>query len=119
MRREAQGRDARREVSLPDGMTPPANSAVLAAHLIGKLSSPSKAAIRAELTARLEDALNRLEAIDREIIVLRHFEGLTNVEAAQLLGLKATAVSNRFVRALERLRVVLDQMPEFSTELGK
>jgi RNA polymerase sigma-70 factor (ECF subfamily) len=73
--------------------------------------------MRAELSAQLEVALNGLEAIDREIILLRHFEELTNSEAAQLLGLKASAVCNRYVRALQRLRLVLDQMPEFSSGL--
>ncbi len=113
-----QGRDARREISLLDGATPAASSAILAAHLVGVLSSPSTAAMRAEMVARLEDALNRLDAMDREIIVLRHFEELTNSEAAQVLDLKPSAVCNRYVRALERLRGVLDQMPEFSTEPG-
>lgn len=112
-----QGRNAGREISLCDGTAPAASSAILAVHLAGTLSSPSNAAMRAELTALLEVALNRLEAMDREIIVLRHFEDLTNSEAAALLGLKASAVCNRYVRALERLREVLDQMPEFSSGL--
>lgn len=111
-----QGRDARREVPLLDAATPPASSAALAAHLAGTMSSPSNMAMRGEMTARLEEALNRLDAVDREIIVLRHFEELTNSEAAQVLDLKASAVCNRYVRALERLRAVLDQMPEFSIE---
>jgi RNA polymerase sigma-70 factor (ECF subfamily) len=114
-----QGRAVGRETALFETAGPAPDSTLLAAHLVGRLSSPSHAALRAELAARLDQALNRLGAIDREIIVLRHFEELTNSEVAKLLDLKPSAVSNRHVRALERLRVVLDQMPEFFSELQK
>jgi len=112
-----QARDAGREISLFDGAFPAANSAALAAHLVGRLSSPSTAAVRAELKAKLEDVLNGMDEIDREIIVLRHFEELTNSEAAQLLDIKPSAACNRHVRALERLRQALDETPEFASEL--
>jgi RNA polymerase sigma-70 factor (ECF subfamily) len=109
-----QGRDAHREISLVNGSFPAADSAALAEHLVGRLTSPSTAAMRAELRAKFEEALNQLDSIDREMIVLRHFEELTNAEAAHLLDLKPSAACNRYVRALERLRVVLDDIPAFA-----
>jgi RNA polymerase sigma-70 factor (ECF subfamily) len=114
-----QGRDARREVSPRGGGLPEANSGALAAHLVARAISPSGVAMQAELKDRLEQALDELDAMDREIIVLRHFEELTNSEAAQLLDLSPSATCNRYVRALERLRQVLDKFPELSGELWK
>ena len=57
---------------------------------------------------RLQEALNRMDAIDREVLVLRHFEELSNAETAQALGLEKTAASNRYIRALKRLRGAMD-----------
>jgi RNA polymerase sigma-70 factor (ECF subfamily) len=114
-----QARDAGRDISLFDGAFPAANSAELAARLVGRLSSPSTAAVRAELRAQLETVLNGMDEIDREIIVLRHFEELTNSEAAQLLDIKPSAACNRHVRALEHLRRALDEIPGFAGEMWK
>ena len=101
-----QGRSALRERSL-ELAEPAASSALMAAHLVGKLSSPSSAALAAEQKQRLQVAIDALDAIDREIIVLRHFEELSNSEAATVLGLQPTAANNRYVRALGRLKAVL------------
>src|SRR6516165_2056044 len=76
------GRHAGREVSLYHGALPEASSAALAAHLLGRDTRPSEAAQRAERAIQLQDALNNLEPIDREILALRHFEQLSNAEAA-------------------------------------
>lgn len=100
----AQGRDATREVSIFSGPTPQATSAVLAAQLLGKQTSPSQAAIRAETRRRLEAKLNELDDMDREVLALRHFEQLTNAEVARVLGIGESAASNRYVRALRRLK---------------
>jgi RNA polymerase sigma-70 factor (ECF subfamily) len=102
-----QARDAGREVSLYRGAYPTASSAALAAQLLGRLTTPSEAALRAELQVRVQEALNGMDAIDREVLALRHFEQLSNGETAQVLGIKETAAANRYVRALERLRGVL------------
>jgi RNA polymerase sigma-70 factor (ECF subfamily) len=106
-----QARDAGREVSLYRGAYPKASSAALAAQLLGRLTSPSEAALRAELKVRVQEALNTMGELDREVIALRHFEQLSNAEAAQVLGIKETAAANRYVRALERLRGVLSGRP--------
>ncbi len=106
-----QARDAGREVSLFRGALPAASSAALAAQLLGKLTTPSQAAMKAELKIRLQEALNSMDAMDREVLTLRHFEQLSNAETALVLGLKETAACNRYVRALERLRGILGAMP--------
>lgn len=103
-------RDARREVSLYSSALPQASSITLAAHLLGKLTSPSNAAIRAERQIRVQQALNVLEPIDREILALRHFEMLSNEETAQVLCLTKAAASNRYIRALRRIKVVLAEI---------
>lgn len=102
----AQMRDARRDVSLYRGAFPEATSVVLAAQLLGRLTSPSVAAIRAELKIRLQDALNSMEPMDREVLALRHFEQLSNSETAMELGISHAAASKRYLRALERLEII-------------
>ncbi len=101
-------RDAGREISIFAGPSPQATSAVLAAHLLGKHTSPSVAAMRAETTQRVENALNAMGEMDREILALRRFERLQNHEVAKLLDISTTAASNRYIRALERLRKEVD-----------
>ena len=65
---------------------PPAHC--LAAHLVGECTSPSRAVERAELLAKVEDALESLEPIDREVLSLRHFEELSNADTAAILGIE-------------------------------
>jgi RNA polymerase sigma-70 factor (ECF subfamily) len=107
----AQARDAGREISLYRGAFPETTTADLAAHFLGKLSSPSHVAIRIEQKIRLQEALNTLEPLDREILALRHFEQLSNGEAAEVLQLDKSAASKRYTRALVRLKAVLVAMP--------
>jgi RNA polymerase sigma-70 factor (ECF subfamily) len=71
---------------------------------MGSQTSPSQAVMRAEQRLKLEEALNSMDSVDREILVLRHFEQLSNSEIAQVLELSPTAASNRYVRAIKRLR---------------
>src|ERR1700675_2728624 len=72
----AQMRDAGREVSLYRGALPHASSASLAQQMLAGLTSPTQAAVRAELQLRLHEVLNSMDTIDREVVVLRHFEEL-------------------------------------------
>ena len=104
-------RDADREVSIHRGNTPSVESVTLAEKLLGRLSTASQAAMKAELKLKVQDALNSMEPNDREMLVLRHFEELTNSEAALSLGISTTAACNRYVRALDRLKKVFDRMP--------
>ena len=107
----AQARDVGREFSLYQGALPETTSAALAAHLLGRHSSPSEAAIRAERRLRLQDALNSLDAVDREILVLRHYEQLSNNETAAVLGIDKSAASKRYARALVRMKQILAELP--------
>jgi RNA polymerase sigma-70 factor (ECF subfamily) len=108
----AKMRSAGLEVSLYQGDFPRASSASLAELLLGRLTAPSRAAIRAETQLRVQEALNAMDPIDREVLVLRHFEMLSNEEAAQALGLKTSAASNRHMRALRRLKEIMAQVPD-------
>ena len=100
----AQARAAGREVSLYRGPMPEASSAALAAHLLGKEARPSEVAMMAERKLRLQEALNCLDPLDREVLALRHFEQLSLTEVASLLGISEAAAGKRHLRALERLR---------------
>jgi RNA polymerase sigma-70 factor (ECF subfamily) len=108
-----QMRDVGQEVSLFSGPLPQASSASLAAQLLGRLTTPSQAAVRAEMQLRLQEALNGMDPTDREVLTLRHFEELSNSETAQVLGIQKAAASNRYVRALRRLREALASVPGF------
>lgn len=106
-------RDAKRDISLNPPSGPLVSSESLAAQLVGRHSSPSRAAMRAEMQARLHAALETMNPIDREILALRHFEQLTNTETAQVLGLRVDAASQRYGRALLRLKDMLLSIPGF------
>jgi RNA polymerase sigma-70 factor (ECF subfamily) len=115
----AQVRDASREISLYHGAFPEASAADLATNVLGEFSTPSQAAIRVEQIKRLQEALESLEPIDREILVLRHFEQLSNGEAAEVLSLDKSTASKRYARALIRLKDVLTAMPGGSEDLAR
>ncbi len=106
-----QMRDAGREVSLYRGALPAASSAALAAQLLGRHTSPTQAALRAERVLRLQEALNSLDPIDREVLSLRHFEELTAAETARVLSIEESAAAKRYFRALKRLKDILAAMP--------
>jgi RNA polymerase sigma-70 factor, ECF subfamily len=110
-------RDAGREVSLHRGALPQASSESLAAQLLGKLTSATQAAIRAEHRLLVQEALGRMGPLDREVLVLRHFEHLSNDETALVLGLKKGTASQRYIRALKRLKEILSSIPGLSDNL--
>jgi RNA polymerase sigma-70 factor (ECF subfamily) len=104
-------RDAGREISLYRGVLPGANSAALTSQLMGREPSPSEAARDVEQRLGVQEALNSMDPLDREILALRHFEQLNNAEAAQVLGLQDSAASKRYTRALKRLKEILSSVP--------
>jgi RNA polymerase sigma-70 factor (ECF subfamily) len=110
-------RDAGREVSLYRGRLPETSSAALAAQLLGRDARPSEAAARAELKIRLQEALNGMDPLDREVLALRHFEQLSWAETAQTMGITEGAASKRYVRALKRLKTILSALPGGLQEL--
>jgi RNA polymerase sigma-70 factor (ECF subfamily) len=112
-----QMRDAGQEVSLHRGPFPQASSISLAAQLLGRMTSASKAAIRAEHKLIVQEALNSMDPIDREVLTLRHFEHLSNDDTALVLDLSKSAASNRYIRALKRLKEILSSIPGLKEQL--
>jgi RNA polymerase sigma-70 factor (ECF subfamily) len=98
----AQCRTVNREVALPT-----ASSVLLASQLIAPGTGPSRALLKEELNRRVQQALDRLSSEDREVILLRHFECLTNGQVAQTLGLTDSGATMRYGRALFRLKELL------------
>ncbi len=100
----AKMRDAGREVQSPQ-------SHAISGFFVGSITSPSGAAMREELRQRIETALESMDEIDREVLLLRHFEELSNKDAATVLGIQENAAaSNRYVRALGRLKGLLSEL---------
>jgi len=97
-------RDVNLEVALDRAGSAATSSAFLAAQLADSLTTPSQVAVREETLLELKTALEKLDPIDREVLILRHLEELSNNEVAQILGIDRFAASKRYLRALERLR---------------
>jgi RNA polymerase sigma-70 factor, ECF subfamily len=91
-----------REHRLPDE-----TSVQLVQRLFAQGPTPSQAVMQGEVAARVRGVLARLTEADREVLVMRHLEGLSNKEIAEALGLEPAAVSKRHGRALLRLRAML------------
>jgi len=111
-------RDADREVSLHRGGLPEADSVSLAAQLLGQMTSPSQAAIKAETRIFVQEALNSMDPIDREVLALKHFEQLSTSEIADELGLSKAGAGSRYLRAIKRLKETLSRIPGFQNLQG-
>lgn len=109
--RVAARRSVDRERPLVAGAFADRSSLDLAAELLDPGLTPAADALRRELALRFRDAIGRLDEADREILVMRHFEQLSNGDAARALGLSEAAVGMRHLRALRRLRAVLGETP--------
>ena len=112
-------RDVGREISLHRGAFPEPSSASLAAQLLGQITSPSRAALKAEMRLMLHQVLDAMDPIDREVIALRHFEELRNDEVAAVLGLTKFAASKRYVRAMLRLKAAIGEATNLSDASGR
>jgi RNA polymerase sigma-70 factor (ECF subfamily) len=106
---EAKKRDVRRQVASAHPRLPSASSVVLVDRLVASGISPTQAVVKEEMRGELLQAFEAMKPQDREVLVLRHFEELSNAECAQELGIQEDAASKRYLRALERLRKVLEQ----------
>jgi RNA polymerase sigma-70 factor (ECF subfamily) len=109
----AEKRSATRDVSINGGWQSESTSSSMAFHLMGHLTSPSSAYNRVELARQLDVALEGMNDIDREVLALRHFEELSNSETARVLNMSEQAASGRYIRALGRLKQVLEVLPGF------
>jgi RNA polymerase sigma-70 factor (ECF subfamily) len=106
-------RDVRRDIPIDPNSDSSSTSACLAIQLAASITSPSQALAGVELTERLQQAIESMAPIDQEIIAMRHFEELSNAETAAALGISPAAASNRYVRAIERLKDLLVPFGEF------
>jgi len=104
--------DAGQDFSVYRGKLPEVNSVALAAQLIGDRAK-NQSAVRADLLLRLQDALNSMEAFDREILGMCHFEELRDEEVAAILDIDKTTATLHYVRALKRLKEMLKSIPGF------
>ena len=106
--RVAASRSVDREVSIHetgpnDGVAP-----AVADAMVDRELTPAAAATWEELQRRFAAAVEQLEEGDRQIVLLRHFEHLSTAEAADVLGLSKPAAGMRYLRAMRRLRSLLD-----------
>jgi RNA polymerase sigma-70 factor (ECF subfamily) len=108
----ASKRDAKQEEPWQRGPSIDADSMALSCSLLGRLTSPSMAAMRGEMQTRLQELVENLDPLDRDILALRHYEELTNLEAAEELNITPAAASKRYIRALVRLKSALTRAPE-------
>jgi RNA polymerase sigma-70 factor (ECF subfamily) len=96
--------DADAEVSLFRGPLPQATSASLAAMLLGQATPSAREVQRAAQQIRLQETLKQMDPVDREVLVLRHFEMLNNDETAEVLGLSRSETSRNYLRALKQIK---------------
>lgn len=108
-----QKRDAKRDVSIYRGALPAVNSVSMAAQLLGQLTTPSQIAVKTEMRLRLQEVLDSMDEVDREIIALRHFERLNSQETADVLQMSKSGASSRYIRAMKRLKEELSEFSEF------
>ena len=104
---EIQKRSSQREVSLEQQRMADATSSCLAVQLVGQLTTPTQAAERAESQLAIQKALAQLDPVDREILIMRHFENLSNDHVAQVLGIKKSGASRRYIMALKRIQSLI------------
>ena len=105
--RVASTRSVDREVALPPA-GPDASQADMLGQFADRELTPAAAATWRELERRFAAAVEQLEESDRQIVLLRHFEHLSTAEAADALGLSKPAAGMRYLRAMRRLRILLD-----------
>ncbi|MEI8378703.1 MAG: sigma-70 family RNA polymerase sigma factor [Planctomycetota bacterium] len=107
----AQKRSAAREFSIDRGWSNESTSSAMSFHLQHPSKSPSSTLGRVEQARQLESALQGMSENDREVLALRHFEELSNTETARVLNMTEQAASARYIRALARLKQVLEVLP--------
>jgi RNA polymerase sigma-70 factor (ECF subfamily) len=105
--RQAQRRSLDREQPIVPAVLADHSSYELAGQILDQEPTPASAAIRQELQRRLDTAIAALDDDDREVILMRHGEQLSNQEVATTLGLTEAAASMRYLRAVRRLRAEL------------
>ncbi len=98
----AAGRNVDREVGIPDG-----SGLLLVQQFIASRSAPGQRLEESEMVRFVRQVMERLSEADREILLMRNLEGLTNQEVAEYLQIEPVAASQRYGRALLRLQKLL------------
>lgn len=93
--------DREQHLAIGPGETSEADWAAL---LSDRELTPAAAATWHELQQRFQAAIEELDEADREVILMRHFEHLSNSDVASALGLSEPAAGMRYLRAMRRLR---------------
>jgi RNA polymerase sigma-70 factor (ECF subfamily) len=110
--RQAQRRSLDREQALVPAQLADHSSAELVGQLCDPELTPASAALQQEMQRRVQWALTTLSEDDREVILMKHFEQLSNQEIAAILCLSEPATSMRYLRALRRLKAALHSNSE-------
>ncbi|MBQ7695641.1 MAG: sigma-70 family RNA polymerase sigma factor [Lentisphaeria bacterium] len=110
---QAQKRDAYKDLPVAEGNDTATQAQLSWNQFADTMTGPVTQLARGDRYALLRKALEGLAENDRNILEMRHFDGLGNAECAQLLGIEPKAASIRYVRALERLRQKLAEYTEF------
>jgi RNA polymerase sigma-70 factor (ECF subfamily) len=97
--------DREQAMAVPGGMDQ--SSIILVRELMDQARSPASQVMDQELAGLVESAITELDEMDAEVIIMRHYEQLTNQEIAQALGLSEPAASMRYLRAVKRLRELM------------
>ncbi len=95
------------DVSLYRDALPTTTSTALAAQLMGQFTSPTQEAMRAGRILGLQESLNAMDPLDRDVLALRHFEHLTLSETAAELGIEESVAAKRYILALKQLKQML------------
>jgi RNA polymerase sigma-70 factor (ECF subfamily) len=102
-------RNMDREQSMAAPAGPDRSTMELAVQLCDPALTPAAAATQREIAIKVEQAIEKMNEQDREIILMRHYEHLSNLEIAEILNLNPPAASMRYLRAVRRLREILEQ----------
>ncbi|MDA8744673.1 sigma-70 family RNA polymerase sigma factor [Rubripirellula amarantea] len=106
--------DREQPMSVPTGNDQ--STMELAVQLCDPALTPAAAATQREIASKVEAVIEMLPDQDREIILMRHYEHLTNIEIAQVLDLNPPAASMRYLRAVRRLRELLEEQEVESSD---
>jgi RNA polymerase sigma-70 factor (ECF subfamily) len=109
---ERDKRTVNKEIQMPENDS----SSAMAVVLVDSACSPSQTMQRKELFDQVQHKLNSMEALDREVLALRHFEQLGNAEVASVLGISEPAASLRYSRALRRLKDIIAEVKGMTGE---
>ncbi|MCC9601275.1 sigma-70 family RNA polymerase sigma factor [Stieleria sp. JC731] len=109
-------RNMDREQPMAVASSPDQSTLELAVQVCDPALTPAAAATQREIATKVEEAITKMNEQDQEIIVMRHYEHLSNLEIAEALGLNAAAASMRYLRAVRRLREMLQTIDDPSSQ---